>query len=614
MPLTEGISARVQTHISLLRNAVRLLRSPGDRSLARLTTLVVASGLCPVALVYVTRGVVDRLVAATNTAGGQSPLVSLALWALSGAALMLLSQALTAAVEWQRTLHEERLKEHITERVHAQSVRLDLAFYESPEFFDRLHRAREEASYRPAELCRAFVDVLQGSVVLVGLVAVLVSFGPWLPAILFLSALPVMYVVSTHALEYQRWRRSATQTERRAWYYDFVLTSADHAAELRGFEAGRRFQAAHRLLRARLREEHLNLLWRGRLTEAGATAGSTFVMGTMVAAMAWRAVQGLISLGQLAAFYSAFAWGLTTMRSLLSNIARIHTNALFIEALFEFLALEPRIASPGKPIGVPSPVQDGIRFRNVTFRYPGSARPALDGFNLHVKAGQTAAIVGPNGAGKSTLVKLMCRLYDPLEGSIEIDGMDIRRFLLGDLRNLISPLFQPSGRYFESVDQNIRMGCASSILTGSDIRRASIAAGASTFIEGLPHGYDTPLGKMFEDGSELSAGEWQRLALTRTLARPSPILLLDEPTSALDPWAEGDWYPRFRTAALDRTVVIITHRLLTAMQADVIHVMEHGRIVESGRHDDLLARGGRYAACASGAREAVFSPLELTAP
>ena len=302
------------------------------------------------------------------------------------------------------------------------------------------------------------------------------------------------------------------------------------------------------------------------------------------------------------------------MRSLLSNIARIHTNALFIEALFEFLALEPRIASPGKPIGVPSPVQDGIRFRNVTFRYPGSARPALDGFNLHVKAGQTAAIVGPNGAGKSTLVKLMCRLYDPLEGSIEIDGIDIRRFLLGDLRNLISPLFQPPVRYFESVDHNIRMGCASSILTGSDIRRASIAAGASTFIEGLPHGYDTPLGKMFEDGSELSAGEWQRLALTRTLARPSPILLLDEPTSALDPWAEGDWYPRFRAAATDRTVVIITHRLLTAMQADVIHVMEHGRIVESGRHDDLLARGGRYADCASGARETVFSPLELTAP
>ncbi len=614
MPLAGGISARVQTHIALLRNAVRLLRSPGDRSLARLTTLVVANGLCPVALVYVTRGVVDRLVAASNSTGGQSPPVSLALWALSGAALMLLSQALTAAVDWQRTLHEERLKEHITERVHAQSVRLDLAFYESPEFFDRLHRAREEASYRPAELCRAFVDVLQGSVVLVGLVAVLVSFGPWLPAILFLSALPVMYVVSTHALEYQRWRRSTTQTERRAWYYDFVLTSADHAAELRGFEAGRRFQAAHRLLRARLREEHLNLLWHGRLTEAGATAGSTLVMGAMVAAMAWRAVQGLISLGQLAAFYSAFAWGLTTMRSLLSNIARIHTNALFIEALFEFLALEPRIASPGKPIGVPSPVQDGIRFRNVTFRYPGSATPALDGFNLQVKAGQTAAIVGPNGAGKSTLVKLMCRLYDPLEGSIEIDGIDIRRFLLGDLRNLISPLFQPSGRYFESVDQNIRMGCASSILTGSDIRRASVDAGASTFIEGLPRGYDTPLGKMFEDGSELSAGEWQRLALTRTLARPSPILLLDEPTSALDPWAEGDWYARFRAAALDRTVVIITHRLLTAMQADVIHVMEHGRIVESGRHDDLLARGGRYAACASGARETVFSRLELTAP
>jgi ATP-binding cassette subfamily B protein len=442
-------------------------------------------------------------------------------------------------------------------------------------------------------------------------VAVLISFGPWLPALLFLAALPVMYVVSTHALAYQRWRRRTTESERRTWYYDFVLSSADHAAELRGFDAGRRFQTAHRLLRAQLREEHLNLLWRGRITEAGATAASTLVMGALVVSMAWRAVQGLITLGQLAAFYSAFAWGLATVRSVLTSIARIHSNALFIEGLSEFLALEPRVVSPREPIHVPLRVQEGIAFRNVTFRYPGATRNALEGFTLHLKAGQTAAIVGPNGAGKSTLIKLICRLYDPLEGTIEIDGIDIRRFHLHDLRNLIAALFQPPVRYFESVDQNIRLGPASETLSRLDVRRATDAAGASPFIERLPQGYDTPLGKVFAEGTELSAGEWQRLALARTLARPSQIVLLDEPTSALDPWAEGDWYTRFRGAVADRTVIINTHRLVTAKQADVIHVMENGRIVESGCHDDLMTRGGRYAACAAATRETAFVPLEL---
>jgi len=594
-----------------MRDVLWLLRSPSDGSLGRLAALVIASGLCPVALVYVTRGVVDRLIVATNTGGEWSSIVSLALWASAGGAVMLVSQGLAAAVEWQRTLHEERLKEHISERIHEQSVRLDLSFYESPEFFDRLYRAREEANYRPAELCRAFVEVFQGIIVLAGLATLLVAFGPWLPFVLFLGALPVLYVVTTHALEYQRWRKSITQDERRAWYYDFVLTSADHAPEVRLFATGRRFRTSHRLLRAKLREGHLGLLWRRAVAEAGAAAGSVVVTGATLAWMTWRAIQGLISLGQLAAFYQAFASGLSTMRSLLSGLARIRANSLFIESLFEFLALEPHIVSPKDPVAPPARLQHGIRFRNVTFCYPGAARPALDNFNLHLAAGQTTAIVGPNGAGKSTLLKLICRLYDPLEGSIEVDGVDIRRFDPRELRKLVSALFQPPVHYFESADQNIRLGSSSAHLSASHVRRASAAAGASSFIETLPQTYDTPLGKLFENGVELSAGEWQRLALARTLARSSQILLLDEPTSSLDPWAETEWYPKIRAEAAGQTVLIITHRLATAMHADQIHVMEDGRIVESGTHDELIAMNARYAACAAGATETMFASVEM---
>jgi len=599
-----------RAQLSLLRDALDLLRRPGDGSLGVVTVLAIASGLCPVALVYVTRGVVDRLVAAVNSGGERTAVVALMFWAAAVGTLLLLSQVLSAALDWKRTVHAERLKEHITERVHRQSVRLDLSFYETPDFFDRLHRAREEAGYRPAELCRAFVEVLQGIVVFVGLGAVLLTLGPWLLAGLFLAALPMMYVVSKHATTYQRWWISVTQDERRAWYYDSVLTTTEHAAELRLFGTGGSFRARHRLLRTRLREGLLNLIWRRTVAEAIAAAGSVAVMGTAVAWMAWRAIQGLATLGQLAAFYQALSSGLTTMRSLLSGVARVHSNALFIRSLFEFLALEPRIVSPASPVTMAPRIQRGIRFRNVTFSYPGSSHLALDRFNLHIVAGRTAAIVGPNGAGKSTLLKLMCRLYDPLDGAIEVDGIDIRRIDLRYLRALVSALFQPPGRYQESADTNIRLGSSESI-SAIDIARASRAA-AADFVERLPNGYNTNLGKAFDaHGTELSAGQWQRLAVARSLARPSQILLLDEPTSALDPWDEREWYPRIRSAAADRTILITTHRLATAKQADEIHVMENGRIIESGTHCELIAKNGRYASCAAGAGETMFTQMEL---
>ena len=588
----------VQTHISLLRDVIWLLRSPSDGSLGELAALVVASGLCPVALVFVTRGVIDRLVAATSTGGEWASTAPLVVWVAYGGTLMALSHVLSATVEWKRTLHEERLKEHITESIHAQSVRLDLSFYESPEFFDRLHRARQEATYRPAELCSAFVEVLHGSVVIAGLGSIVLAFGFWLPVVLLLAAFPVLHVGTTHALAYQRWRSSTSRDERRGWYYDHVLTSADYAAELRLFGTGRTFRQRHRDLRAKLREGQLSLLWQRSIAEARAAILGMLVMGGTTMWMVWRAMLGLVTLGQLAAFYHVFVSGMTTTRSLLSALARMHANALFINDLSEFLALEPQIALAVSAAVAPARLREGIRFRNVTFAYLGADRPTLDGFSLFLPAGKTTAIVGPNGAGKSTLIKLICRLYDPLQGSIELDGIDIREFRPAELRSLISALFQPSVKYVDTVEQNIRLGSASSGLSKSDVQRAGAMSGASAFVGQLPRGYDTSVGKMFDGGTDLSAGEWQRLALARAFARPSAMLLLDEPTSSLDPWAEEDWDSRLRAAAGDKTVLVITHRLSTAMHADAIHVMECGCIVESGTHDSLVAKGGRYAACA----------------
>ena len=338
-----------------------------------------------------------------------------------------------------------------------------------------------------------------------------------------------------------------------------------------------------------MREENLRLFRNERLAELAAWAAALLATAVTCTAITWRTLRGLATLGDLALFVQAFLQGQQFVRSLLANAGQIYHNTLFLEDAFGFLSLQPSITDPPQPKPMPDELRDGIHFHNVTFRYPGSEIPALHEFNLTIAAGQIVAIVGRNGSGKSTLVKLLCRLYDPKEGRIEWDGTDLRAFRPSELRRQITAMFQEPVRYHATVADNIVFG-------GADrerIEAAAAAAGADAIAQRF--GYGQLLGKNFEGGAELSGGEWQRLALARAFAREAPLVLLDEATSAMDSWAEAEWLRRLRSATKGRTVVIISHRFTTAMQADVIHVMDEGKIVESGRHEDLVNRGGLYA-------------------
>jgi len=591
------LAAKLRKAASQLRHLPRtlaLVREAAGSWTAAWTLLLLVQGLLPVATVYLTRDLVDRLVIVFRAHGDAPSLRSAALPAALMAGVLLLAEILRGASTWIRAAQSDLVQDHISSLIHRQSVAADLAFYETPEFYDHLHRARSEAAYRPVALLETLGSFAQNGITLVAMGAVLIPFGPWLPVLLLLSTLPALWVVMRYAVKQHQFRNRITSDERRAWYYDWLLTAGETAAEVRLFGLGGYFESSYQTVRRRLRGERLALIREQSLAELAAGAAALLLTAAALAWMLWRAIAGAISLGNLALFYQAFQQGLRLMRSLLENVGQLYANTLFLGNLFEFLSLTPQVVSPPSPR--PVPASPGIRFDQVCFRYPGGARVALDRFDLFVPAGRIVAIVGPNGAGKSTLLKLLCRFYDPEAGSITLGGVDLREFRIEDLRRNITVLFQQPVHYNATAADNISLGDLSAQPSADEIESAARAAGADTAIGRLPLGYGNLLGKWFADGAELSVGEWQRVALARAFLRRAPLLILDEPTSAMDPWAESDWLARFRRLAAGRTAIVITHRFTTAMLADEIHVMESGRVAESGAHRDLIQGSGRYAA------------------
>jgi ATP-binding cassette subfamily B protein len=522
--------------------------------------LLVVQGLLPAATVSLTRQLVDSLVVVIDSSGSWEAVRTALVWTALMAGVLLTGQLLGSLSGWVRTAQAELVSDHVTSLVHRKSVELDLSFYDSADYYDHLHRARAEASSRPISLLENLGTLLQNTITLVAMAAVLARYAWWLPFALFASTLPALYVVLRFSLREHAWRMARTADERYARYNSWLLSAREVAAELRLFGLGDHFQSRYRQVRCTLREQRLALLRSRTVARLGAGFAGILVTGAVMVWMIWQAVQGLYSLGDLAAFYQAFNYGQGLMRSLLENLGQIYSSSLYLENLFEFLALSPLVVDPEYPAPAPAPLDDGIRFEKVTFRYPGSERAVLQDLCLHLPAGQTVAIVGTNGAGKSTLVKLLCRFYDPEAGWIKVDGTDLRDMKVGDLRSLITVLFQEPVHYHASASENIAMGNLDGAPDATEIEAAAQASGADEPISRLPLGFQNMLGKYFEGGTDLSVGEWQRVALARALLRQAPIIVLDEPTSAMDSWTEIDWLRRFRLLASGRTALLITHR------------------------------------------------------
>jgi ATP-binding cassette, subfamily B, bacterial len=408
---------RAALQLPYLPRALRLVWDAAGRWTLAWIALLVVQGLLPLATVWLTRSLVDGLVAGIRTGGSWAALQPVAWSAALMAAALAAAEVLRSLSGWVRTAQAELVQDHIQSLIHNQSVAADMAFYDSADFYDHLHRARAEASHRPVALLESLGSVLQNGITLVAMGALLARFGMWLPAALLVSTLPAFFAVLRSSLEYHAWRRARTPDERRTWYLDWLLTTGSNAAEVRLFGLGEHFRKAYQSLRASLRSERVRLALRQAVAETGAGASALAVTGAAMVWMAWRTVRGLASLGDLALFYQAFQQGLKLMRGMLENAGQLYSNVLFLGNLFEFLDMRSsaEIGVPGASLVNPP----HLRFSGVTFRYSGAGRPALQDFTLEIPAGRVTAIVGPNGAGKSTLIKLLCRFYDPEAGRVE---------------------------------------------------------------------------------------------------------------------------------------------------------------------------------------------------
>ena len=581
--------------LTALRNVPPVLRivwqsGPLVVALGLLFRLV--SSLIPLAALWITKLIIDGIVHAVSTHQPVKPV----LWWLVAAefAIAIFGSTLGRIVDYLDALLADKYTRHISIQVMKHSAELDLIAYEDPVFYDRLERARVQATDRLG-MIQSIGRLVQQVITAASLSVSILLFSPWLLLLLIAGILPAFLGESHFAFLGYAKNFSQTPIRRELDYLRVLGGSREAAKELKLFGLKNFLIARFTRLSDRIYRENVDLARRRLIAGSLLSTIGTIGYYSAYVYVIWRTVTGALTIGELTFLTGAIVQASSNIQQIFSTLSSIADQALFLTDLLAFFEMQPTIRSKPHALLAPRPIVQGFEFRKVSFRYPGTSRLVLNGLDLHLRAGERVALIGENGEGKTTLVKLMTRLYDPVEGQVLLDGVDLREYDLEDLYREIGVIFQDFMRYEMTARENIAVGRIAEI---NDLPLLQTAAGksmANEVIERLPRDYEQMLGRRFENGVDLSGGEWQKIALARAYLRDAQVLILDEPTAALDARSEFEVFQRFAELTAGKSALFISHRFSTVRMADRIIVLHNGRIAEDGNHHNLLTLGGRYA-------------------
>ena len=577
------------------RNAIRVLVLVWDTNkplTLLLSTITVTNALVPAASVWVFGAILNQaeLLLRTNSSDPRQILQLIGLHL----AIMIIGFILRTSGIAIRALLGDLFTNRTNLMILEKSESLDISYFENAAFYDRLENAQREAREGPLQIVSESFAIAQNAITLLTMMALLFTLSWWVVLVVLITTIPALGIevkFSRERFQLQTWR---SPTVRRLAYFRWLITNDDYIKELRIFNLGRYLISIYRNTFDQFFSENASLTIRSSraalvLQILGAIgSASVFIYITI------QVLSRNLGLGAIGIFYQAYQATVDATTQLLQSVTSIYERGLFVNNFFEFLEFEPLISDFQESLELPSPITKGIVFSDVHFTYPGTDEVVLNGLNLTLHPKETVAIVGANGAGKTTIIKLLARFYDVDKGSITIDGRDIRDYSITDLRKNVGIIFQDYGRYQESAGINVGYGSLEDIDDDQKIKAAAKKSGADKVIDRLPEKYDTQLGRWFKRGTNLSIGQWQKIALARGYMRDGQIFIQDKPTSSLDVESEHEVFDRFQELSQNRIAILISHRFTTVRMADRIIVLQDGQVLEQGSHEHLVSLKGKY--------------------